>query len=172
MAPFLIESDIKGEKKVFAKEIMLYRISEEKEAGFTLVEIMVTLVVFGIIAALGVGAFLNQRSKNVDKEIESEVKAIALDVADIALRADLTPGASITFEDNEQNTLTDVKGQSFFINVDGLLSKEYTLNNKETTINITNSGSTFKIQAYNPRANKYKSPATAYTYDSEKVQDL
>jgi prepilin-type N-terminal cleavage/methylation domain-containing protein len=41
------------------------------ESGFTLVELLVVMVIIGILASIGIAAFLNQRSKAQDGEARS-----------------------------------------------------------------------------------------------------
>jgi prepilin-type N-terminal cleavage/methylation domain-containing protein len=45
--------------------------------GFTLVEILVVMLIIGILAAIGMGAFLNQRGKAQDAHAKSAVSTAA-----------------------------------------------------------------------------------------------
>lgn len=50
---------------------------EDKDQGFTLIELLVVIVIVGILAAIAIPIFLNQRQKAVDAGIESDLKALA-----------------------------------------------------------------------------------------------
>jgi type IV pilus assembly protein PilA len=59
---------------------MLARIrkaQEEHEGGFTLIELLVVIIIIGILAAIAIPVFLNQRQKGYDAAAKSDVKNIA-----------------------------------------------------------------------------------------------
>ena len=59
---------------------MLARIrkaQEEREGGFTLIELLVVIIIIGILAAIAIPVFLNQRQKGYDAQAKSDLRNAA-----------------------------------------------------------------------------------------------
>jgi prepilin-type N-terminal cleavage/methylation domain-containing protein len=53
---------------------------KEKDQGFTLIELLVVIVIIGILAAIAIPVFLNQRKKGVDASLKSDLKNAATNI--------------------------------------------------------------------------------------------
>ena len=66
---------------------MLARIrksAEEKDQGFTLIELLVVIIIIGILAAIAIPVFLNQREKGYKADMKSALKNMATAVESAA----------------------------------------------------------------------------------------
>ena len=50
---------------------------DEREEGFTLIELLVVIIIIGILAAIAIPVFLNQRQKGYDAQAKSDARNAA-----------------------------------------------------------------------------------------------
>ena len=56
---------------------MRARLADEREQGFTLIELLVVIIIIGVLAAIAIPVFLNQRKKGVDASVKSDLRNLA-----------------------------------------------------------------------------------------------
>jgi len=80
---------------------------QEKEEGFTLIELLVVMIIIGILAAIAIPVFLNQRQKGYDASVKSDMRTIANELESYQVDAQAYPTGNITQAGNTTTLGTD-----------------------------------------------------------------
>jgi prepilin-type N-terminal cleavage/methylation domain-containing protein len=67
---------------------------DENESGFTLIELLVVMIIIGILAAIAIPVFLNQRKNAVDASMKSDLRTIANELESVYTDTEAYPAVA------------------------------------------------------------------------------
>jgi type IV pilus assembly protein PilA len=92
---------------------MLTKLREraQDEKGFTLIELLVVILIIGILAAIALPAFLNQREKAQDSEAKSAVRTAQTAIETFYTDKQTYTGANVTTLEGIEPALKNANGR-------------------------------------------------------------
>jgi type IV pilus assembly protein PilA len=148
----------------------LQKSMKEKDQGFTLIELLVVIVIIGILAAIAIPVFLNQRKKGVDASLKSDLKNAATTVETWA--TDFPSTAIVSSTTSATNGTgaapdTGTTGVADLVTDTAIVGMKASTGNTITLLKSAGTTGAYCIYAFNPGASAATSATSQMVYSSQ-----
>jgi type IV pilus assembly protein PilA len=128
---------------------------KENEEGFTLIELLVVIIIIGILAAIAIPVFLNQRKKAVDASLKSDLRTVANEMETNYVDTQVYPAGVV----GSAGTITLVSGNPITLSNGNVLT--VILNNATVA-----SATAYSICGWNAKATANSATGASFRYIS------